>query len=100
MPKRNRTKKVENGFNPAFPVIIWNNTLIDGHNRYSICQKHNIEFTTIEQDFASRDEAYAWIIDNQLARRNINSITRDNLIGRRYKVEKKVWGTNRYTTDK
>lgn len=36
---------VENGFNPAFPLIIWkgHNILVEGHNRYAICRKHNIE---------------------------------------------------------
>jgi hypothetical protein len=55
---------VENGFNPAFPIIHWNETVIDGHNRYGICKKNNIEFTTIAQVFSSRAEALIWIIDN------------------------------------
>ena len=32
----------------------------------------------------------AWILDNQLARRNINAITRNDLIGRRYTVQKRI----------
>ena len=35
-------------------LILWNNTLIDGHNRYEICTKHNIPFKTIQKDFKSR----------------------------------------------
>jgi hypothetical protein len=38
-----------------------------------------------------------WIIDNQLARRNINGMTRKNLLGRRYSEEKKALGENQYT---
>ena len=29
------------------PLVTWNDTLIDGHNRYSICQLHNIPFNTV-----------------------------------------------------
>lgn len=36
-----------------------------------------------------------WILDNQLARRNINSFTRNDLIGRRYLVEKNTKGGDR-----
>lgn len=60
-----------------------------------VCQvpdKQKIEFKTIEQDFASRSAVLMWIMDNQLARRNINLITRKYLTGRRYKEEKKAVG--------
>ena len=35
---------LENGFNPAFPILVWKgqNIIVDGHNRYSICVKHNL----------------------------------------------------------
>lgn len=83
---------IENGFNPAFRIIVWKdqNIVIDGHNRLGICQRNNIPYEIIEQEFASRYDAMAWIIDNQLARRNINAITRNDLIGRRYSVEKNI----------
>ena len=30
------------------PLIVWNNTLVDGHNRYAILQKHpEIYFSTM-----------------------------------------------------
>ena len=30
------------------PLIVWNNTLVDGHNRYAILQKHpEISFSTM-----------------------------------------------------
>jgi len=53
-------------------LVLWNNTLIDGHNRYDICTKHDIPFTTISKDFSSREEVLIWIISNQVARRNLN----------------------------
>ncbi|HEY3361030.1 MAG TPA: hypothetical protein VGK06_04165 [Methanosarcina sp.] len=45
--------------------------MIDGHNRYGICNKHNIKFKTVEYDFDSKDDACIWIIDNQNGRRNL-----------------------------
>lgn len=54
-------------------LILWGNTLIDGHNRYEICIKHNIPFKTIQKDFKSRDEVILYMIDTQFARRNLSS---------------------------
>lgn len=55
------------------PLVTWNGVIIDGHNRYSILQKHpDIPFKTMEMIFLSRNEALVWIINNQLGRRNLN----------------------------
>ena len=44
------------------PLIVWNNTLVDGHNRYAILQKHpEIYFSTMPLRFENREEAVAWI---------------------------------------
>ena len=54
------------------PLIVWNNTLVDGHNRYAILQKHpEICFSTMPLRFESREEVLAWICKNQLGRRNL-----------------------------
>ena len=66
------------------PLVIWNGTIMDGHNRYEICQKHSIPFAVLEKEFASREEAQLWIITNQLGRRNLNSYQRGELV-QRYK---------------
>ena len=62
-------------------LVIWGkeNILLDGHNRYYICKKHNIEFKVFEKDFDSRGDAKAWIIRNQLARRNLSKYERSVL---------------------
>jgi len=60
-------------------LITWNGVLVDGHNRYNICQKHNIVYSTIEKDFATRDDAIVWIINNQFGRRNISLAARTGL---------------------
>jgi len=52
-------------------LVTWDGTLIDGHNRYEICQKHEIPYKTIEKAFGNRDDAMLWIIDNQFSRRNL-----------------------------
>ena len=49
------------------PLIVWNNTLVDGHNRYEIVQEHpEISFSTMPLPFESREEVLAWICKNQL----------------------------------
>lgn len=55
------------------PIITWQGTIIDGHNRYRICQEHGIAFKTSELVFGSKDAAKIWIIENQFGRRNLNS---------------------------
>lgn len=61
------------------PLVTWQGTLIDGHNRYAICQKHNIEFDTKSIQFADEDAAKVWIIRNQFGRRNITLTSRCEL---------------------
>ena len=56
--------------------MVWNGTVVDGHNRYEICTAHGIRFDTVERDFADRSEAILWILRNQLARRNLNNYQR------------------------
>jgi DNA modification methylase len=60
-------------------LVLWNNVLVDGHNRYAICSKHNIQFETIIRDFEDRQAVITWIIDNQMSRRNLNSFQRAEL---------------------
>lgn len=71
------------------PLIIWNNTIIDGHNRYHILQKHpEIPFSVIEKEFEDRIQALIWICKNQLGRRNLTPEQKSFLIGKRYDMEK------------
>lgn len=77
-------------------LVLWGDILIDGHNRYEICTKHNIPFKTVQRDFASRDDVILWMIGNQLARRNINTYARttleslsDDILSKRAKAKEK-----------
>ncbi len=70
------------------PLVVWNNVIVDGHNRYEICKKHGIPFAIEEKSFSCREEVIAWICANQLGRRNISEETRKFLIGKQYNAEK------------
>ena len=60
-------------------LLLWGDTLIDGHNRYSICQKYDIPFKTIQREFTDRNTAIEWIILNQFGRRNLPAHERARL---------------------
>ena len=77
------------------PLIVWGNTLVDGHNRYEIVQEHpEISFSTMPLPFESREEALAWICKNQLGRRNLTPEQKKFLIGKQYSVEHRKPGGN------
>ena len=62
------------------PIITcWGNTIIDGHNRFEIAQKHGLEYETIDKMFYSRDEVVEWMILNQFGRRNLDNYQRSLL---------------------
>jgi len=77
------------------PLVTWQGTLIDGHNRYDICQRHGIKFTTVEMEFADKAAAMDWMFANQLGRRNLTTDQRSDLRGRRYNLTKKKQGGDR-----
>ena len=72
------------------PLTVWNDVLIDGHNRYKICQKHGIKYQVAKIEFESRDHAMAWIDERQLGRRNLDDDKRamvaQDLVEQRSKI--------------
>ena len=77
------------------PLIVWGNTLVDGHNRYEIVQEHpEISFSTMPLPFESREEVLTWICKNQLGRRNLTPEQKKFLIGKQYSVEHRKPGGN------
>lgn len=58
------------------PLFTWQGYIADGHNRYAICTKHNIEFESIELGYKDKSEVMHWMIDTQLGRRNLSLIQR------------------------
>lgn len=56
------------------PIYIWNDYIVDGHNRYKLCRKHNIEYPVEELllgDDATIIDVMEWMINTQLGRRNL-----------------------------
>ena len=43
------------------PIIVWNGTIIDGHNRYEICSRLNIPFNVVEKKFENKEDVIIWI---------------------------------------
>lgn len=85
------------------PIIVWNKTILDGHNHYNILRKHSfIEYEIKEMEFSSRQEALIWICNHQLGRRNLTPERRKYLIGKRYEAEKQISQNrgNQYTSTK
>ena len=78
------------------PILLWNDVIIDGHNRYRILLKHpEIPYSVREIYFENRNEALSWICENQLGRRNLTPAQKKVLIGTRYEAEKASHGGNR-----
>ena len=67
------------------PLVVWatpsgNQILVDGHNRLKIAAEHGgMHFDVVEKKFDTRADAEAWIIKNQLGRRNITAFVRSEL---------------------
>jgi hypothetical protein len=61
------------------PLAVWNGLLLDGHHRYDLARKQGWKYRTIEIDLPDRSAAKAWIIRNQLGRRNLTPYQRAEL---------------------
>lgn len=58
-------------------ISVWNGTILDGHNRYRICTENGIPFSTIDiSSVHTRAEAFIWMYENQLGRRNLEPFQR------------------------
>lgn len=75
-------------------IKVWQNVIIDGHNRHEIASKNGLDFAVTELNFESRTDAIEWIILHQLGRRNLTEEQKAYLRGKRYENEKLKQGTN------
>ncbi|MCL1817078.1 MAG: hypothetical protein FWG43_05710 [Clostridiales bacterium] len=75
-------------------LVLWGDILIDGHNRYEICTKHDIPFNVIKKDFATRHEAIIWVISIQISRRNLTPIQLSYYRGLHYLADKNLGANN------
>ncbi|MGE5452885.1 MAG: hypothetical protein ACM3VZ_13715 [Acidobacteriota bacterium] len=58
-------------------LVLWGDVLVDGHNRYGICQKHGLPFNTVQNTrFQSMEDVHLWMIDQHLGRRSVSDFQR------------------------
>lgn len=68
-------------------LVLWGEVLIDGHNRYAICQQHGLPFHTVQNTrFSSMEDVMLWMIDNHLARRSVSDFQRGVLALRKKEI--------------
>jgi hypothetical protein len=68
-------------------LVLWGDLLVDGHNRYGICQKHGIPFNTVQNEtFKSMEDVHLWMIDNHLGRRSVSDFQRGVLALRKKEI--------------
>jgi hypothetical protein len=68
-------------------LVLWEDVLVDGHNRYQICQQHGIPFKVTENtSFRSLEDVKLWMIDNNLGRRSISDYQRGVLALRKKEI--------------
>ena len=75
------------------PILVWNGTIVDGHNRYEILQSHpEIPCSVRDLELETREEVLIWICKHQLGRRNLTPEQKKFLMGKQYDAEKQSAG--------
>lgn len=72
-------------------LIVWEKTIIDGHNRYEIAKKHNLNYEVKNLHFLSKKEAINWMINNQLGRRNLTPAQRVDVLFQAEELIKSIY---------
>jgi len=68
-------------------LVLWGDVLVDGHNRYGICRKHNLPLQTVQNTrFRSIEDVHLWMIDQHLGRRSISDFQRGVLALRKREI--------------
>lgn len=68
-------------------LVLWGDVLVDGHNRYGICQKHGLPYQTVQSSlFKSMDDVHLWMIDQHLGRRSVSDFQRGVLALRKREI--------------
>lgn len=75
------------------PILVWNGTIVDGHNRYEILQSHpEIPCSVRDLELETREEVLVWICKHQLGRRNLTPEQKKFPMGKQYDAEKQSAG--------
>ncbi|MET3651313.1 hypothetical protein ABIC75_001015 [Dyella japonica] len=68
-------------------LVLWGNVLVDGHNRYGICRKHDLPFNTVQNTrFQSMEDVHLWMIEQHLGRRSVSDFQRGVLALRKREI--------------
>ena len=68
-------------------LVLWGDVLVDGHNRYGICQRHGLPFQTVQNTrFKSLEDVHLWMIDQHLGRRSVSDYQRGVLALRQREI--------------
>lgn len=78
----------EQKVNPSSETDLELFVLVDGHNRYSICQKHNLPFNIVLMFFETILDVRNYMLDLQMGRRNLSPTQMAYYRGLRYNAEK------------
>jgi len=85
----------EQGFDPAFPVVVWKerNVIVDGHTRLQAAEELEIkEVPVVKKSFKDEDEAQLYALHAQCHRRNLTDGEIRRLVELYDKIMKKRQG--------
>jgi DNA modification methylase len=84
-------------------ILTWNGFIIDGHNRFEISQKWDLDYETESKSFKSEEDVKEWMILNQFGRRNLSNYQRsvlalqlEDVFKEKAKDNLKVYSGNQY----
>ena len=84
------------------PLVVWQEeqTLLDGHHRLEICERHGLTYDVHEVSLPDLDAAKLWMIAHQLGRRNLTPEQMSYLRGKQYEFRKGSRGGDRKSKGK
>jgi len=69
-------------------ILTWNGFIIDGHNRYEIATRWDLDFETESKHFDNEQDVKIWMAKNQLGRRNLLDFVKGELTDTIEELEK------------
>lgn len=77
------------------PLVVWNGTIVDGHNRWKVIQEHpEIPYRVKKMEFSDKWAAFDWMYKKQLGRRNLTDEQKTYLLGKLYEARKRCVGNH------
>jgi len=84
-------------------ILTWKGFIIDGHNRYEIANRWDLNYETESKHFDSEADVKEWMILNQFGRRNLSNYQRsvlalelEDVFSKKAKENLKVYSGNQY----